>query len=59
MFENVVKLTVFLTDMTRLPDYGRVKARYIHGPQPASSAIGVAALAQPDFLLEVEAIAVM
>jgi len=57
--EDVVKLGVFLTDMTRMPEYGRVKAEFFKGPQPASTAVGVAALAMPALLVEVEAIAVI
>jgi enamine deaminase RidA (YjgF/YER057c/UK114 family) len=57
-FADIVKLTVYLTDITQLPVYGRVKARYIHGQQPASTALAVSALALPGMMIEVEAIAV-
>lgn len=57
--ESVVKLTVFLTDMTALPDYTRIKGSFFTGDQPASSAVGVAALARPEMMVEVEAIAVL
>jgi 2-iminobutanoate/2-iminopropanoate deaminase len=57
--ETIVKLTVFVTDTSRLRDYARVKAEYIPDPQPASSAIGVASLALPGMMIEVEAIAVL
>jgi enamine deaminase RidA (YjgF/YER057c/UK114 family) len=57
-FADVVKLTVFLTDITRLPVYGRVKAGYITGQQPASTAVQVQALALPGMQIEIEAIAV-
>jgi enamine deaminase RidA (YjgF/YER057c/UK114 family) len=56
---DVVKLGVYLTDMSRLPDFGRIKADFIKGPQPASTAVGVSALALPAFLIEVEATAVV
>jgi enamine deaminase RidA (YjgF/YER057c/UK114 family) len=45
--------------MSRLPDYGRVKAEFVRGPQPASTAVGVTALALPGLMIEVEAIAVL
>jgi reactive intermediate/imine deaminase len=57
-FEAVVKLTVFLTDMRSLPDYTRIKAEYFTGRQPASTAVGVTALARPEMTVEVEALAV-
>ena len=55
--ENVVKLGVYLTDMSRMPEYGTVKAEFFKGPQPASTAVGVTALAMPGLMIEVEAIA--
>lgn len=54
---DVVKLTVFLTDIGRLRDFMQVKARFIEGPQPASTALEVTALALPGMMIEVEAIA--
>lgn len=57
--EAVVKLTVFLTDMTRLRDYTRIKGEFFTGDQPASTAIGVTALARPEMMVEVEALAVV
>jgi 2-iminobutanoate/2-iminopropanoate deaminase len=56
--EAIVKLTVYLTDMSRLRDYTRIKGEFITGKQPASTAIGVTALARPEMMVEVEAIAV-
>jgi reactive intermediate/imine deaminase len=58
-FDAIVKLTVYLTDVGTLRDFGRIKARFIDGPQPASTAVGVTALALPGMMIEVEAIAVV
>lgn len=58
-FADVVKLTVFLTDIGRLRDYMQVKARYVEGAQPASTALEVSALALPGMMIEVEAIAAL
>lgn len=57
--ESVVKLTVFLTDMRTLPEYTRIKSEFFGGEQPASTAVEVAALARPELLVEVEALAVL
>jgi reactive intermediate/imine deaminase len=57
--DSVVKLTVYLTDIGRLRDFGRIKARFIDGPQPASTAVGVTGLALPGMMVEVEALAVV
>ena len=58
-FDSIVKITVYLTDISRLPEFGRIKAGYIEGPQPASTAVGVSALALPGMMIEVEATAVV
>ena len=58
-FGDIVKVTVYLTDMARLPDYGRIRAEYIRGRPPASTAVGVTALAVPGLMIEVEATAVL
>jgi reactive intermediate/imine deaminase len=57
--DAIVKINVYLTDISRLADFGRIKSRYIQGPQPASTAIGVSSLALPGLMLEVEATAVV
>ncbi len=41
---DVVKLTVFLTDLTHFPKVNEVMATYFKEPYPARAAIGVAAL---------------
>jgi reactive intermediate/imine deaminase len=58
-FDSITKITVYLTDMSRLRDFGRIKANYISGPPPASTAVGVAALAVPGMMVEVEATVVL
>jgi reactive intermediate/imine deaminase len=58
-FEAVVKMTVYLTDISKLRDYGRIKSQFFQGGQPASTAVQVGALAFPDMQVEVEAIAVV
>jgi len=56
--DSVVKVTVYLTDIGTLRAFGRIKAEFISGEQPASTAVEVGALALPAMMLEVEAIAV-
>ena len=57
-FDSIVKVVVYVTDTSKLRDYARVKAEYIPGAQPASTAIGVASLALPGMMIELDAIAV-
>jgi 2-iminobutanoate/2-iminopropanoate deaminase len=57
--EAIVKLTVYLTDISRLREYGRIRAEAVPGPAPASTAVQVGALAIPGMMIEVEAVAVV
>ena len=41
---NVVKLSVFLTDLSHFPKVNEIMATYFQAPFPARAAIGVAAL---------------
>lgn len=41
---DIVKLNVFLTDLTNFPQVNEVMAEYFQEPYPARAAIGVAAL---------------
>jgi enamine deaminase RidA (YjgF/YER057c/UK114 family) len=57
-FENVVKLTVFVTDISQLAAVREVRDRYVNtSSPPASTALQVVSLARPEFLVEVEAVA--
>ncbi|MFI1375427.1 RidA family protein [Streptomyces longwoodensis] len=59
-FDDVVKLTYFVTDMAHLPAVREARAAHVPDERlPASSAVQVAALVRPEFLLEVEALAVV
>jgi enamine deaminase RidA (YjgF/YER057c/UK114 family) len=56
---SLVKLTVYLTDIGRLRDFGRVRGEFLPGPPPASTAVEVTALALPGMMVEVEGVAVV
>ncbi|MGY4927931.1 RidA family protein [Streptomyces sp. 900105755] len=59
-FDDVVKLTYFVTDMAHLPAVRGARAAHIPDDRlPAASAVQVAALVGPQFLMEVEALAVV
>lgn len=64
-FEDVVKLTVYVVDLTpdKLVLFGqgiaRAASRMGTTPLAPMTGIGVSALADPDYLVEVEAIAVL
>ena len=56
---NVVKLNTYLTDIRHRADIVPVREEFFWKKLPASTLVGVAALAHPDWLIEVEAIAVL
>ena len=59
-FDDVIKLTLFLTDVSILPVVRRVRDEHVDTERPpASTAVQVAGLVRPEFLLEVEALAVV
>jgi reactive intermediate/imine deaminase len=59
-FDDVVKLTFFVTDMAHMPAIRAARAEYIPDDRlPAASAVQVAALVRPEFLMEIEAYAVV
>ncbi|MFD9005637.1 RidA family protein [Streptomyces sp. NPDC059582] len=59
-FGDVVKLTYFVTDMAHMPAVRAARAAHIPEDRlPAASAVQVAALVRPEFLMEIEAFAVV
>lgn len=59
-FDDVVKLTYFVTDMADMPAIRAARAAHLPDDRlPAASAVQVAALVRPDVLMEIEAFAVV
>jgi 2-iminobutanoate/2-iminopropanoate deaminase len=54
---DLVKVTVFLTDPAHIQLQREVRQRVLTGVTPASTLLIVAGLAQPDLLVEIEAVA--
>ncbi|MCA8929825.1 MAG: RidA family protein [Alphaproteobacteria bacterium] len=54
---NIVRLNVYVTDMGKVADYRAARAEVFGDLKVASTLVGVTALAQPGFVIEVEAIA--
>ncbi len=57
--EDIVKVTVFITDMGLYDEIHEVRRRYFEEPYPASSMVEVSALIDPRLLIEIEAVAVI
>ena len=58
---NIVKVNTYLTDIRHRADYGPIREEFFgkNKKMPASTLVAVSALAQPEFLIEIEAIAVL
>jgi 2-iminobutanoate/2-iminopropanoate deaminase len=56
-FNDVVKVGVYLRDMADREAINTVRRRYFGDARPASTLVQVSALAHPDALVEIEAIA--
>jgi reactive intermediate/imine deaminase len=57
-FANIVKVTIYITDVKHRQALDRVRSAYYGATPPTSTLVVVAGLAQTEYLLEVESIAV-
>jgi enamine deaminase RidA (YjgF/YER057c/UK114 family) len=57
--EDVVKVVVYLTDIRYRETVYRVMGRWLKGVHPVSTGIVVQALARPEWLVEIDATAVL
>jgi len=59
-FNDIVKLNSYFLDLSHVPEFRRTRDKYIdiRNP-PASTAIQVSRLFRPEFLIEIEAVAVV
>jgi enamine deaminase RidA (YjgF/YER057c/UK114 family) len=55
--DDIVKLTIFVTDIRRNVDVWRARKEFFTGDFPACSLVEVRALAKPDILVEIEGVA--
>lgn len=56
--ENVVKVTIFLTDMGNFSKIVELRGKWFTPPYPADTIVEVTSLALPELEIEIEAIAV-
>jgi enamine deaminase RidA (YjgF/YER057c/UK114 family) len=56
---DVVKITTYVTDVRYRPEFRAVREEFFGTNGPASTMVQVASLSHPDYLIEVEAIAVI
>jgi 2-iminobutanoate/2-iminopropanoate deaminase len=57
--DDIVKITQFLTDITHRSLVAKPRDRLLGTPGPASTLVAISALAVPEAIIEIEAIAVL
>lgn len=57
--EDVVRVRVYLTDMSKFEEVGRAHGEFFSAIRPAQTLIGISALVDPKMLVEIEAEAVV
>lgn len=58
-FTHVAKINIFTTDIPAFGEAREIRESYFKGSAPASTLVEVKRLARPEFLVEIEAIAVV
>jgi len=58
-FEDLLKLGIFLTDISKFAEFSRVREEYLKGVFPASTLVAGIRLVDPNWLVEVEAVAAL
>ena len=57
--DRVVKVTIFLTDMSNFEKIVELRGKWFAPPYPADTIVEVSSLAFPELMIEIEAIAVV
>lgn len=55
---DVVKITVYVTDIARRAQIGKVRSEFFPGNKPCSTMVEVKGLVTPDLLIEIDAVAI-
>jgi reactive intermediate/imine deaminase len=55
---NIVKVTIFLTDMANFPKIVELRGKWFTPPYPSDTIVEVSSLALPELEIEIEAVAV-
>lgn len=57
--QNVVRTRMFVTDISRFDDYGKAHGEFFSSIKPCTSMIEVKGLVAPEYLIEIEATAII
>ena len=58
-FDNVVKTITFVTDVEEYRKHADIRREYLKDYLPPSTLVGITRLARPEFMVEIEATAVL
>ncbi|GLQ92539.1 RidA family protein [Dyella acidisoli] len=58
-FSDVVEMTTYVTDMSQVDTYRKIRNEYMHDPLPTATLVEVKGLFRSDVMIEVSAVAVM
>ena len=56
---DVVRVRMFVTDITLWEEYGRAHSEFFKNIKPCNTMVEVSALIEPDYLIEIEATAII
>ena len=56
---DIVKLTVYVTDMSQRAEVSAARREFFSGDFPCSTLVGITSLAAPELLVEVDAVAII
>lgn len=57
--QDIFKVTIYLTDMTRFPKIMELRQRHFTPPYPADTIVEVSSLALPELMIEIDAMAIV
>ncbi len=56
---DIAKVTIFVTDVSKLREIHEVRAEFFQPPYPASTLVEISRLVRPEWMIEIEAVAVI
>ncbi len=59
LLQNVVRTRMFVTDISRFNEYGKAHGEFFYSIKPCTSMIEVKGLVAPEYLIEIEATAIL
>jgi len=57
--KDVVRVRMFVTDISRWQEYGKAHSEFFKAIKPCNTMVEVRALIEPDYLIEIEATAII